>query len=469
MRRGLLLCLLLALLATSPNDSRAAAAIDELSVPGAIFGRVTSVSGDGGSVAGIVDPDDVYCCQAFVWEMGSIELIPLAYPPDPPPLGPQFQWHSQAWLSDDGETLVVVENAYGDTGGLSWTVRGFAWRGGISTQFSNMLVTVVGDSTFNAVVSGISDDGAVAFGSSGFRFHGIPGDWMHVFDTVSGVVVDPVLFCPPGYYDPPSSPAMFAGLNDASMDGGVVVGHHTCLDLNQIDGGEVPLKWNGSFASYPAIYAARLFGEAEVVSGDGVVVAGVSNTPLGVQSWIWSESTTRFVANLPGMSGFLPRVTHLSHDGEVVVGTVQTVFGRVTFRLQDGVMQLIELPGDLFESQPVAISSDGSVIVGMGHGVTGEEPYYWSSMAGVRSLKGVLELEMGLDLTDWVLGSVVDMSNDGLVVVGEGLHMGSAVGFRAELESPAAVPGPAGSALGLVALISTLLAATMVWRASAAY
>jgi hypothetical protein len=90
-----------------------------------------------------------------------------------------------------------------------------------------------------------------------------------------------------------------------------------------------------------------------------------------------------------------------------------------------GMIGLGELPDMEFYSEALAVSADGSVVVGRAYtlenGMEGdEEAFIWDADRGIRSLKEVLEDDHGLDLSGWRLYSARGISADGLTIVGFG-------------------------------------------------
>jgi hypothetical protein len=77
---------------------------------------------------------------------------------------------------------------------------------------------------------------------------------------------------------------------------------------------------------------------------------------------------------------------------------------------------------DIFPGLALAVSADGSVIVGQGlpTGSILAEAFVWDAGNGARRLKNVLENDFGLDLTGWSLFDATGISHDGLTVVGRG-------------------------------------------------
>jgi hypothetical protein len=91
-----------------------------------------------------------------------------------------------------------------------------------------------------------------------------------------------------------------------------------------------------------------------------------------------------------------------------------------------GMVGLGDLPGGLFYSVALAVSSDGSVVVGYGNSALGFEASRWTLADGMRSLRQVLVNDYGLgsSLTGWGLSQATGVSGDGKVIVGSGTNPG---------------------------------------------
>jgi hypothetical protein len=78
----------------------------------------------------------------------------------------------------------------------------------------------------------------------------------------------------------------------------------------------------------------------------------------------------------------------------------------------------------------------------------GYRAFFWEAQQGMRNLQSVLEADYGMDLTGWQLTSAVDISDDGLVIAGNGINpLGQQEGWVVRLE---AIPEPATLALFLL-------------------
>lgn len=93
-----------------------------------------------------------------------------------------------------------------------------------------------------------------------------------------------------------------------------------------------------------------------------------------------------------------------------------------------------ELDGGEFQSWAYGVSADGEVVVGMGSSAEGREAFIWTENLGMQNLKEILESRYELDLSGWKLISAEDISVDGTVIVGYGIHPeGFTEGWRAVL------------------------------------
>ena len=83
-----------------------------------------------------------------------------------------------------------------------------------------------------------------------------------------------------------------------------------------------------------------------------------------------------------------------------------------------------DLAGGGFSSRALAVSADGSVVVGFGDSASSSEAFIWDQTHGMRNLRDVLVNDLGLDLTGWQLIHANGISADGLTIVGRGRNPG---------------------------------------------
>lgn len=164
---------------------------------------------------------------------------------------------------------------------------------------------------------------------------------------------------------------------------------------------------------------ANFFSAAQDVSDQGRVVVGESETDKGRQAFRWTQAG--------GMVGLGTLAQHassiaygVSADGKIIVGTQ----GKVAFRWteEQGMTSLGDLPGGQKRSTAMAVSSDGSVVVGCGSTDDGTEAFRWTAETGLQGLG---------DLTGGSFSSAAEgVSRDGAVVVGRGRSTSGAEAFR---------------------------------------
>lgn len=163
-----------------------------------------------------------------------------------------------------------------------------------------------------------------------------------------------------------------------SSDGTVVAG------MSNGGGGFQPFLWTqstGSVAAYSNNYP--VFGQFNALSGDGSTIAGFYTISSGnIQAIRWSASN-----GLQFLSSQYSTANDLSSDGSIVVGSYYPLLnGRLqAFRWtpSTGIQQLSPGPMNL-QSEALACSSDGSVIVGRITGPgTSPSPYIWTQSTGM--------------------------------------------------------------------------------------
>jgi hypothetical protein len=116
-----------------------------------------------------------------------------------------------------------------------------------------------------------------------------------------------------------------------------------------------------------------------------------------------------------------------------------------------------DLPGGDFGSDAMAVSADGSIVLGQSRalptesigysGVGDYKAFVWDPAHGMRDLQDVLINEYGLGnaLAGWQLIRATDISNDGLSIVGSGFNpAGDIEAWLVRLDRPLNVPEPAG-------------------------
>jgi probable HAF family extracellular repeat protein len=195
-------------------------------------------------------------------------------------------------------------------------------------------------------------------------------------------------FTPLGTFGGTSSRA-----TDVSADGSVVVGTietPTGRDLFRWTPMETMVR-NGAYGDHPA------------VSDDGSAVVGtfrVPPSPSDAFRWTIGGSFQILGSGVP---------FDVSSDGRVIVGDRDT--GSFRWTESTGFVDLGTLPGGDNESRALAVSGDGSVVVGFADAANGRyEAYRWTSETGM----------VGLGLLPEALDSRAHgISADGSIVVGQ--------------------------------------------------
>jgi probable HAF family extracellular repeat protein len=179
-------------------------------------------------------------------------------------------------------------------------------------------------------------------------------------------------------------------------------------------------------------YESEAFG----ISGDGYVVVGKAKntdpydaTKSIKEAFIWEDGVMTGLGFLQDdTSKVESEAKAASYDGSVVVGNSKvddpndvTKSVKEAFIWEDGVMTGLGFLADAagpFESKATGVSADGSVVVGESKLVTGKEAFVWTAESNeMRSLRDVLEEDLGVDLTGWTLSKPPVISSDGETMI----------------------------------------------------
>lgn len=135
---------------------------------------------------------------------------------------------------------------------------------------------------------------------------------------------------------------------------------------------------------------------ASAVSGDGGVIAGINEE--GTAGFRWTETG--------GVEILAFQPADVSADGGVIVGT-RGFFEAVRWSEETGVVGLDDLtPGGPIYSLALAVSADGSVVVG----ATADEPFVWTAPGPMSAAPPVPQGAYN--------GKNVGVSADGMVIAG---------------------------------------------------
>jgi probable HAF family extracellular repeat protein len=259
-----------------------------------------------------------------------------------------------------------------------------------------------------------------------------------------------------------------------SEDGTVVAGHSSVTDPNNAassvreafiwEGGE--MTGLGFLSDDGLDYQSESIG----ISADGLIVVGKAlntdpnnATSSVTEAFIWKAGVMTGLGFLQDDTKDVEsEATAASYDGSTVVGTSTTddpnnanKSARQAFIWQDGVMTgLGFLAGSEgpFESTATGVSFDGSIVVGQSKLDLEKEAYIWTAESSeMRSLRSILEEDLGIDLTGWLFDQPPLISADGGVLLALGTNP------EGELEAFVSyVPEPAGGIYAGIAFLAWL-------------
>ncbi len=263
--------------------------------------------------------------------------------------------------------------------------QAFRWSHSDGMQGLGVLVN-----GYYSLATGVSGDGATVVGygstSSGYRAF----SW-----TSSGGLTN--LGVLPG--------ASYSYAWGSSANGSVIVGWSGTSVTS-----EEAFRWSPTTGM---VGLGKLTGAASSwaagTSADGSVVVGNS----GGQVFRWTSG-----GGMVGIGG-----THaggISMDGATVVGDDNGQAFRWT-AAAGGLADLGFLPGFNSGSSSLAVSGDGSIVVGYCVSQSAhQEAFIWDAAHGMRSLQSVAQADYGLNLTGWTLSAADAISSAGQTIVGYG-------------------------------------------------
>jgi uncharacterized membrane protein len=224
-----------------------------------------------------------------------------------------------------------------------------------------------------------------------------------------------------------------------SRDGSVAAGYayfqtHSETALRWVDG--VPQEIPG----IPGLPHGR----ATAVSADGSVTAGVSfdRSASFARGWLWQDGAMRVLITPPGAAGAW--VQGLSADGQTIVGQVDMYSPQFGVRWVAAIWRngtpvlLPEAGGSWPETRGMAISGDGSLVVGYSSPLPGGpfSAFVWDEQHGLRNLSQILG-DLGVDLAGWRLTGATGVSSDGRTIVGLGVdRLGQPGSWIATIPAP---------------------------------
>lgn len=228
---------------------------------------------------------------------------------------------------------------------------------------------------------------------------------------------------------------------DASLDGSIIVGVGATTNsafseaiLWDSAGNIVNLGFLPTDLPEPGFLS---FSFANAVSANGQVVVGGSSSTRhvdrGEQAFRWTQAGgMEPLGILPGT--FQSQALAVSSDGGVIVGSS----GSEGFRWTE--TSGLQAIGSFL---PLAVAANGNVIVGRADTESGSVAYIWTAENGAAPLATWLEVEHGILTTGWTLSEAAGVSDDGLRITGTGLNpAGVTEAFLVSLD-PATTPSSA--------------------------
>jgi hypothetical protein len=173
------------------------------------------------------------------------------------------------------------------------------------------------------------------------------------------------------------------------------------------------------------------------MSNDGQVVVG--GTYFNGRDWgyRWTASTGPVLLDGPAGT-VLARALSVTGDGQSVFGYYKVPGGTMyplPCRWMDGGREALPLPSGTRGAWPQSSSLDGRVVAGFSLPTISERrACTWTPRWGALDLQPLLN-QYGIDTTGWILNECLDISSDGLTIVGYGTRtpMWETRGFIATL------------------------------------
>ncbi len=329
-------------------------------------------------------------------------------------------------INADGTVVVGYGTSAGGTEAFRWTAgTGMVGLGDLTGGI------------FYSTGQKINDDGSVIIGTSygtlnyeAFRW--TAGSGMTALGALAG--------------------GLYSYANGVSADGSVVVGYSMSA-ASGFGRGEA-FRWTSGtgMVSLGDFAGGVLDSQAYATNSDGSIIVGYGTNASGIEAFRWTSGTGLVgLGELAGGSYF-SNAKAISADETVIVGDSNSANGYEAFRWTSGtgMVGLGDLAGGIFYSRAFDVSADGSVIVGYGSSASGAEAFLWTQSTGMQSLADILTAD-GVDLTNWVLSSANDISDDGNIIVGQATHNGNTTAFLVNL-----LAGGLTSTTDLIQSLSTI-------------
>ena len=229
-------------------------------------------------------------------------------------------------------------------------------------------------------------------------------------------------------------PGLASGALGMSPDAAYVVGWS-----RNIDPFGMAFRWDGAngMVHLGTLAGAQYGTQANGVSADGSIVVG--NATTSEIAFIW-DAANGMRPLFPGQTSSSSALA-ISSDGTTIVG-YRTISGpgQKAFRWTETAgLQYLRDPTITANSQALAVSADGATIVGWARSVTGPpttDAFVWSEGTGMQTVSSRLSAQ-GVDLTGWTLSRATAVSADGTTIAGSGLNPnGRAEAWIAVLPEP---------------------------------
>lgn len=296
-------------------------------------------------------------------------------------------------VSADGS---VVVGAGTNTAGYD---EGFRWTASTGMVGLGLLP---GGPTSSAY--GVSGDGSVVVGRGG------AGD-SYRWTQATGMVALP---------DSLSGQPVIVQADAVSTDGSTIVGHCYGTTVSGQACRWIPaLQGLGGLIAPPQ--PPSFISHAYAVSGNGSVVVGRARDTTGKDvAFRWEGGVMSSLGYLPGGDSDLSIAYGVSQDGSFVVGGSGSSPEAFRWTQETGMVGLGHLPGTGAYSEALAVSGDGSIVVGYSHAEGGvDQAFVWDATNGMRNLRDVL-IAQGVAV-DWhELSTALAISADGRTIVGRG-------------------------------------------------
>lgn len=187
--------------------------------------------------------------------------------------------------------------------------------------------------------------------------------------------------------------------NAVSRKGSVIVGE--CYTPDQRAFGWTA---DAGLVYLPHTQGGVTFSVAVDVSADGLFITGSEVVAGDRRASYWSAQDGSFAAISPKGKSIGINGSIISADGSVAID------GASRWTLEAGLTSVGDLPGGMVWTRALAVSSDGTTIVGDSRSATGQDAFRWTESTGMVALDEEPRADHG--------STALAVSGDGRVVVG---------------------------------------------------